>query len=259
MKTNKSKYLATAAVLAGVATMTLHGAETSVAPAPPPPSLPGAAGWPNTNGAYAGSVPALRPLPAENPGGASPSAPPVSDAPDIWADGVGNGFKAGVQSVSLSLGAGQGVHIFGGKQCHELALASLSYGLMLGPVKGSDHWYRGNWEVRGELFGGSEFAPNEEWVVGLTPHLRYNFATGTRWVPYADVGAGVSATSVGPPDLSHTFEFNLQAATGVRWFFRNNLAFSVEARYLHMSCAGMHTPNLGLNNVGGMVGISWFY
>ena len=69
----------------------------------------------------------------------------------------------------------------------------------------------------------------------------------------------MSATGIGAPDLSHTFEFNLQAATGVRWFIRDNVALSIEVRYLHMSCAGMSSPNLGLNSVNGMVGISWFF
>ena len=140
-----------------------------------------------------------------------------------------------------------------------MALASLSYGYMLVSVEGRGHWYSGNWELRGELFSGAQFSPSTEWLVGLTPHLRYNFATGTRWIPFLDIGAGVSATSIGPPDLSHYFEFNLQAATGVRWFIRDNLAFGVEARYLHMSCAGLSSPNLGLNNVGGMVSISRFF
>ena len=152
-----------------------------------------------------------------------------------------------------------GFKAFGGKESHDLALASISYGYMLGSVKGEGHWYRGNWELRGELFSGAQFSPQDEWLVGLTPHLRYNFATGTRWIPFVDAGAGVSATSIGAPDLSRYFEFNLQAATGVRWFIRDNVALSIEARYLHMSCAGMRTPNLGLNNVNGMAGISWFF
>jgi hypothetical protein len=177
----------------------------------------------------------------------------------IWQNGIGDGFKPGIQSISFDVGAGYGVEILGGRESHDLALASLSYGDMLGSVEGEGHWYRGNWEFRGELFSGAQFSPTDEWLVGLTPHLRYNFATGTRWVPFVDLGAGVSATSIGPPDLSHYFEFNLQAATGVRWFIRNNVALSIEARYLHMSCAGLSTPNLGLNNVNGMVGISWFF
>ena len=30
-------------------------------------------------------------------------------------------------------------------------------------------------------------------------------------------------------------------------------------QYLHLSCAGMNNPNLGLNTVVGMVGLSWFF
>ena len=178
---------------------------------------------------------------------------------NIWQNGIGEGFKPGIQSISFETGAGYGVKVLGSKEHHDLALQSISYGYMLDSVKGEARWYRGNWEFRAELFSGAQFSPSDEWLVGLAPHLRYNFMTGARWIPFVDAGAGVSATSIGAPDLSHYFEFNLQAATGVRWFIRDNVALSIEARYLHMSCAGINSPNLGLNNVNGMVGISWFY
>ena len=178
---------------------------------------------------------------------------------NIWQGEVGEGFRSSVQTVSLEVGAAAGFQAFGGKQNHNLALASLSYGHMLGEVVGNDHWYHGNWEVRGELFSGAQFSPSTESLVGLTPHLRYNWATGTRWVPFTDLGAGVSATSIGPPDLSGTFEFNLQANTGVNWFVRDNIALTFEAGYMHMSCAGIHPPNQGLNCVKGLVGITWFF
>jgi lipid A 3-O-deacylase len=195
--------------------------------------------------------------PADSASGAVLTLKPPDTS--IWQGGVGGGFKPGTQSISLNTGAGYGLKIFGSEQTHDLALASISYGYMLGPVQGENKWYKGNWEFRGELFSGAQWYPSERWLVGLTPHLRYNFATGTRWVPYVDAGAGVSATSIGPPDLSHTFEFNLQAATGVRWFLTNKVALGVEARYLHLSCASMYSPNLGLNNVNASVGISWFF
>src|SRR5258705_9563621 len=100
---------------------------------------------------------------------------------------------------------------------------------MLGHTSGAGHWYRGNLEFRCELFTGAQFSPSTEWLVGLTPHLRYNFATGTSLIPFADAGAGVTATSIGPPDLSgDTFEFNLQAAMGAQWFLMKNLALSLE-------------------------------
>jgi lipid A 3-O-deacylase len=152
-----------------------------------------------------------------------------------------------------------GVATFGGRQAHDFALMSLSYGHMLGPVRGEGHWYRGNFEFRAELWGGGQYSPSKEWVVGLTPHLRYNFATGTRWIPFCDAGAGVTATGIGGPDLSGTFEFNLQPAIGVQWFLRDNLALTSELKYLHISCGGIHSPNLGANGIVGMIGLTWFF
>lgn len=182
--------------------------------------------------------------------------------PTIWEDGVGSGFVRSAQNITVEAGAAFGLAAFGSQQAHDLALLSVSYGHMLGGVKGADHWYRGNFEGRLELFGGMQYHPDVDtdgWLVGLTPHLRYNFATGTRWVPFVDGGAGVTAMGIGPPDVSGTFEFNLQASTGVRWFLRDNVALTTEVRYIHFSCAGMHHPNLGINNVAFMFGVSWFF
>ena len=69
----------------------------------------------------------------------------------------------------------------------------------------------------------------------------------------------MTATSISAPDLSNTFEFNLQATVGAHWFFHDDLALTLEARYLHMSCAGISDPNRGLNAVAGLVGISFFF
>lgn len=177
----------------------------------------------------------------------------------IWEHGVGEGFRSSAQSITVTAGATYGIAMFGSDEAHHLALAGLTYGHMLGQAWGEDHWYRGNLEFRLELFSGAQFSPTTEWLVGLTPHLRYNFATGTRWIPFFDIGAGVSATSIGPPDLSGTFEFNLQAGTGIQWFLKDNMALTLEARYLHMSCAGINHPNLGLNGVTGMLGVAFFF
>lgn len=183
----------------------------------------------------------------------------AAPAAGLWRGEVGEGFLSSVQSVSLDVGAAAGFQAFGGQQDHNLALLSLSYGHMVGPVMGEDHWYRGNWELRGEFFGGGQFSPSSDWLVGLTPHFRYHFATGTRWIPFFDGGAGVTATGIGPPDLSGIFEFNLQANAGVHWFIKDNLALTAQAGFLHMSCAGIHYPNQGVNCVTGMVGFTWFF
>jgi len=179
--------------------------------------------------------------------------------PSLWESGMGEGFRSSAQSVSLEAGAVNGIAILGGVHAHDIALTTVSYGHMLGHTVGEGHFYRGNWELRGELFGGVEFAPSSEWVIGAAPHLRYNFATGTRFVPYIDAGAGVTATSIGPPDLSNIFEFNLQGTAGLQIFLQDNLALTVEARFLHMSCAGISDPNRGVNGVAGLIGLTFLF
>jgi lipid A 3-O-deacylase len=190
---------------------------------------------------------------------AAPRSEPTSEATRIWENGIGEGFRSDAQSISISAGANYGIAAFGGKEAHHLALVNLTYGHMLSHVLGEGHWYRGNPEIRVELFTGAQFSPSSEWLVGLTPHLRYDFATGTHWIPFGDLGAGVTATGIGPPDLSGTFEFNLQAGGGVQWFLKQDLALTLDVHYFHLSCAGIHSPNLGLNGVTGMLGIAFFF
>ena len=178
---------------------------------------------------------------------------------NLWEHGIGEGFRPTTESLELGAGATYGLAAFGSHQAHDLALVSLSYGHMLDDPWGEGHWYHGNLELRVELFTGAQFSPTSEWFVGLTPHLRYNFATGTRWVPFCDGGAGVTATSIGPPDLGGTFEFNLQGGGGLYWFIKDNLALTLEAHYVHWSCAGIRKPNFGLNGINGLLGLTCFF
>jgi hypothetical protein len=180
----------------------------------------------------------------------------------IWQDGVGNGFVAGARDFSAEAGAMRGVIMLGGREEHDLGLLSLTYGQILGRIIGEDHWYRGNFEGRLEVLGGMQFHPDQGkggWLIGLTPHIRYDFATGSRWIPFFDLGAGVTATGISRPDLSGIFEFNLQATTGVHYMLRDNLALTGDVRYMHVSCGGIHSPNLGMNGVAFMLGLTWFF
>jgi hypothetical protein len=196
-----------------------------------------------------------QPLTADSPTGATTAQSTVNEG--VWVHDLGEGFRRGAQSLTLSAGAAYGVP--GGDERHDLVLGSLTYGVMLDSTLNQGHWYRGNVELRVQAFGGQQFSPRDEWLVGLTPHLRYNFATGTRWIPYIDGGAGVSATSIRKPDLGGAFQFNLQAAVGVQRFLTHNVALTVEAGYMHISSAHISMPNLGVNCVTGMGGVSFFF
>jgi hypothetical protein len=59
--------------------------------------------------------------------------------------------------------------------------------------------------------------------------------------------------------LGGTFEFNEQVNFGVDWFVRDDIALTFEVGGMHISSAGIHQPNSGLNCVKGMAGISWFF
>ena len=87
---------------------------------------------------------------------------------------------------------------------------------MLGGMKGANQGYRGNSEFRAELFGGTQFNADTRWVLGLTPHLRYSFATGTRCIAFVEIGAGVTLTHIRKPDLGGAFQFNLQGGNSDR-------------------------------------------
>jgi hypothetical protein len=180
-------------------------------------------------------------------------------AKNIWVEGVGSGFRADVQSIDLSLGGYFGLAKCGSHEAHHMTLISSSYNHMLGTVQGADHWYRGNWGFRIELFGGAQFNPDVDWIMGLTPHLRYTFATGTRWIPFVDFGAGITGTGIGAPDLGSRFQFNEQAGVGIHWFVKNDIAVTFETLYMHISNAGISKPNCGVNGVKGLIGLTYFF
>jgi lipid A 3-O-deacylase len=179
--------------------------------------------------------------------------------PGIWITGVGEGFRSRTQVLGFNAGVAYGVLIFGGEERHHLSLLSASYGRMIGGVKGADSWYRGNVELRGEIFGGVQFNSETCSLIGVTPHVRYHFATSTPWVPYIDFGVGITSTSIRAPDLGDSFEFNLQAVVGVNYFIRDALAINFEGRYLHLSSAGIYNPNNGVNTIGIFLGVSTFF
>jgi opacity protein-like surface antigen len=167
----------------------------------------------------------------------------------IWANGVGHGFRAGVVQAGFSLGAGLGFKTSRYNRSHDLALGSLRLSRTLG----------GNWEVLGELFGGTQTSPTSRTVVGVTPVFRYNFVTGSPWVPFVDGGVGLTYTSIRDDDLSTPLEFNVQVGAGAHYFFHEDRAVTLQYRWLHLSNAYLERPNRGTNTHLIYTGLSWFF
>jgi opacity protein-like surface antigen len=185
---------------------------------------------------------------------------PAAPADDIWTpQGVGQGFRAGAQEIEASLGAGEETRDLGGKVPHDLMLARVDYGHMLGNRVGVDKWYGGNFEYIQEVFGGWQYRRVSRYLVGTTSLVRYNVTTGTRWVPFLDAGVGGTLTDIGRPDLGSLGEFNGQIGPGLHYFWRDNMAFTLQYRYMHTSNAGIQSPNQGVNEHICYLGLSWFF
>lgn len=148
---------------------------------------------------------------------------------------------------------------FGSTQAHDLLLGRVGYGHILTDVIDGNCCLRGNLEGGVEFLGCGQYNPSGAYLFGLTPLLRYNIATGSRWMPFMDAGAGVSATDIGRPDLGSVFEFNLQAGAGCHYFLKQNLALTLQYRYIHLSNARIATPNLGVNTSLVYLGIIRFF
>ncbi len=181
------------------------------------------------------------------------------ERPGPWKSEVGQGFRAGAMEASVSAGAGFGMRILFSETAHDWALGAVDVGWVFTDVVADDKWYRGNWELLGEVFGGAQFRPDVAYVVGVTPLVRYNFMTGSRFVPFINAGAGATATDIRNGDLSSTFEFNLQSGVGTHWFVRDHVAITAQYRFIHLSNAGTKFPNLGINTSTFLFGASWFF
>ena len=185
--------------------------------------------------------------------------PPTS----VWTNGIGSGFRKDTIQAGFSAGAGFSTgfttHLIGGTESHQIALGTLQAGWIFTDPVAESHWWRGNWELLGSAFGGEQFYKHDAYLTGLTAALRYNFATGTRLIPFFGGGGGPSYTDIGPPDLGSRFEFNLNADLGFHWFFREDLAATAQYRWLHLSNAGIQSPNQGVNCNFVLVGLNWFF
>jgi len=177
----------------------------------------------------------------------------------VWKTRVGSGFQKDTVNAGLTAGAGFGIKIFGGQESHDLALACGHIGWMMTDVMYENRWYEGNLEFWGEVFAGGQYNPVSRYVLGLSIGPRYNLITGSRWVPFLDIGAGISGTDIGEPDLSTTFQFNVQIGVGTHYFFLDDMALTLQVRGIHLSNAQIVMPNNGTNSILFMIGATGFF
>lgn len=98
---------------------------------------------------------------------------------------------------------------------------------------------------------------NTAYGFGVNPlGLKWNFATRGDVVPYVELGGGTLFTTHEVPRGTSKINFTSSAAFGVH--FLRERAWTVELRYMHISNAGLETPNPGINTLQVRVGIGRF-
>jgi hypothetical protein len=95
--------------------------------------------------------------------------------------------------------------------------------------------------------------------MGGAPMVRYNFAAGSRWVPFVEAGFGVTTTDIKGRDLSTTVQFKSEAGPGVHYFVRQRTAITLQYHFFHLSNGGIKRPNGGVNINSFAIGLSRFF
>jgi hypothetical protein len=100
-------------------------------------------------------------------------------------------------------------------------------------------------------------------VIGSSLLIRYHCVKRKkrRIVPYLQYGGGAMYTNAylfGSPVLSSGFEFIIQAGFGVNVFLNNRWALTAEWNYYHFSNGGIVLPNVSVNMLGGVIGLTYY-
>ncbi len=100
---------------------------------------------------------------------------------------------------------------------------------------------------------------NTAFGAGINPiNLKWDFATRGSVVPYFELGGGTLFTNQEVPNFTSRVNFTSGAALGFH-FLGENHALSLEARYMHISNAGLGDLNPGINTVQFRLGIGKFF
>lgn len=172
-------------------------------------------------------------------------------------------YREGTNEIQFMSGALFSLGSGGGRYTFDEAPSILSWGWMLTTPKGHGI-FRGNVEVLVDLYASGIFAGpmSGNVVVGPNVFVRYNFVQPNwRIVPYVEGGLGfVFTDAYTVPNQSmvgQAIEFTPQAGAGFRYMLSKHWSVNAEALFHHMSNADMAPRNIGVNEVGALVGFSY--
>ena len=99
---------------------------------------------------------------------------------------------------------------------------------------------------------------NTAYGAGVNP-FAFKWALETRGgvVPYIELGGGTLFTNTKVPEGASRINFTTGGAVGLH-FLRSKYNINAEVRYMHISNAGLATPNPGINTIQFRIGFGLF-
>ncbi len=163
----------------------------------------------------------------------------------------------GEHEVQIWTGGGHGTN--GSQSSDGVWNVGLRYGLILTAPHGPSF-------LRGRLEYAIDAVPaflvfqkqNSAYGVGVNPFaFKWAFDTHGSVIPYLEIGGGTLFTNTQVPAGTSRINFTTSTAMGLH-FLRSKHNFSTEVRFMHISNAGLATPNPGINTVQLRLGFGWF-
>jgi lipid A 3-O-deacylase len=99
---------------------------------------------------------------------------------------------------------------------------------------------------------------NTAYGAGVNPFaLKWELVEHHNIVPYAELGGGTLFTNTKVPEGTSRVNFTTSGALGLH-FLQSKYNLSAEVRFMHISNAGLATPNPGINTVQFRIGFGRF-
>ena len=163
----------------------------------------------------------------------------------------------GGHEVQVWTGGGHGVN--GIQSGDAVWNVGLRYGLILTAPHGPGF-------LRGRLEYALEAVPafmviqktNTAYGAGINPFaFQWALDTRSKVVPYFEVGGGALFTNTKVPEGTSRINFTSSGALGLH-FLGSKHNITTEVRFMHISNAGLATPNPGINTIQFRLGFGWF-
>jgi Lipid A 3-O-deacylase (PagL) len=163
----------------------------------------------------------------------------------------------GGHELQIWTGGGHGTN--GSQSGDGIWNVGLRYGLILTAPHGPGF-------LRGRLEYAVEAVPlfvifqktNTAYGAGVNPFaFKWALDTHDRVVPYFEIGGGTLFTNTKVPEGTSRINFTTSGAVGLH-FLRSKYNLSTEIRFMHISNAGLSSPNPGINTVQLRIGFGRF-